>query len=86
LCCQYDNVIELEFGCKLYGEWGFLSIMLNNINKRTQAELSMLVVAFVWGTTFVMTKNALDDIGPFLFLGIRFIILMNYAFFLIYPG
>jgi drug/metabolite transporter (DMT)-like permease len=48
--------------------------MLNNINKRTQAELSMLVVAFVWGTTFVMTKNALDDIGPFLFLGIRFII------------
>ncbi len=48
--------------------------MLNNISKRSQAELSMLIVAFIWGTTFLMTKNALADIGPFLFLGIRFII------------
>lgn len=47
--------------------------MLKNISQRSQAELSMLLVAFVWGSTFVMTKNALVDIGPFLFLGIRFI-------------
>ncbi len=47
--------------------------MLSKISNRSQAEISMLIVAFIWGTTFVMTKNALADIGPFLFLGIRFI-------------
>jgi drug/metabolite transporter (DMT)-like permease len=40
--------------------------------KRTQAELSMLLVAIVWGSTFVLVKNSLAEIGPFLFLGIRF--------------
>lgn len=33
----------------------------------------MVLVAFIWGATFVIVKNALNDIGPFLFLGIRFI-------------
>ncbi len=47
--------------------------------KRALAELSMLFVALVWGTTFVIVKNALADIEPFLFLGLRFII----AFFFI---
>ncbi len=43
-------------------------------NKQTIAELSMLFVAFIWGTTFVIVKTALADIGPFLFLGLRFLI------------
>jgi drug/metabolite transporter (DMT)-like permease len=32
----------------------------------------MLFVACIWGTTFVIVKNALIDIGPFWFVGIRF--------------
>lgn len=48
--------------------------MINLKNKRTQAELSILAIAFVWGTTFVLVKDALADIGPFLFLGIRFLL------------
>lgn len=44
-----------------------------SINKRLQAELSMVIVACIWGTTFVIVKNALAEIGPLLFLGIRFI-------------
>lgn len=44
------------------------------LKKRTQAELSMLLVAIVWGSTFVIVKNSLLEIGPFLFLGIRFIL------------
>lgn len=44
------------------------------LNRRMQAELSMLLVACIWGTTFVIVKNALADIGPFLFLGIRFLL------------
>lgn len=43
-------------------------------NRQTQAEFSMLAVSFIWGSTFVLVKNALDDIGPFLFIGIRFIL------------
>ncbi len=43
------------------------------LKKRTEAELSMLLVAIVWGSTFVIVKNSLAEIGPFLFLGIRFI-------------
>lgn len=48
--------------------------MAKRLSKRAQADLGMLLVAFVWGSTFVITKNALADIGPFLFLGIRFIL------------
>ncbi|HWP98033.1 MAG TPA: DMT family transporter [Syntrophomonadaceae bacterium] len=47
---------------------------MNRFSKRTQAELSMLMVAFIWGATFVVVKDALRDIGPFLFLGLRFIL------------
>jgi len=46
---------------------------------RTKADLCMLLVACIWGSTFVIVKNALADIGPFLFLGIRFIL----AFFVL---
>src|SRR5665647_374134 len=41
---------------------------------RSRADLCMILVACIWGTTFVIVKNALADIGPFLFLGIRFIL------------
>lgn len=46
----------------------------NLLRNRTGAELSMLMVAFIWGTTFVIVKNGLNDIEPFLFLGLRFIL------------
>jgi len=46
--------------------------MIRKHSSRTKAEMCMLVVAFIWGTTFVVVKNALADIGPFLFVGIRF--------------
>lgn len=44
-----------------------------NIN-RTEAEFLMILVALIWGVTFVLVKNALADIGPYLFLGIRFVL------------
>ncbi|MEQ8200825.1 MAG: DMT family transporter [Syntrophomonadaceae bacterium] len=46
--------------------------MDRKFSMRTRADLSMLVVAFIWGATFVIVKNALADIGAFLFVGIRF--------------
>jgi drug/metabolite transporter (DMT)-like permease len=36
------------------------------------AELALAFVCLLWGATFVLVKNALDDISPTLFLAIRF--------------
>ena len=36
------------------------------------AELALAFVCLLWGSTFVLVKNALDDITPTLFLAIRF--------------
>lgn len=41
---------------------------------RMWADLSMVFVACIWGVTFVIVKNALADIGPFLFVGLRFLL------------
>lgn len=46
----------------------------NILRNRAGAEFSMLVVAFIWGTTFVIVKSGLNDIDPFLFLGLRFLL------------
>lgn len=58
---------------------------MHRISKRSQAELSMILVAFIWGTTFVVVKNALNDIGPFLFLGLRFLLAFVILTVLAYP-
>ncbi|SDF32644.1 DMT family transporter [Sporolituus thermophilus] len=42
------------------------------VSRRIVADLSLLFVTLIWGTTFVVVKNALADIGPFWFVGIRF--------------
>lgn len=39
---------------------------------RGRAELALAAVALIWGATFVLVKNALADISPALFLGLRF--------------
>lgn len=37
-----------------------------------QADFLLLCVAFIWGTTFIVVKNALADVTPFSFLALRF--------------
>lgn len=44
------------------------------MKKSTFADLSLLFVAFIWGTTFVLVQNAISTIEPFAFNGIRFFI------------
>jgi len=50
-------------------------MILNNIkiNKLFIADLSLLIVAMIWGGGFVVTKNILNYMSPFYFLGIRFV-------------
>ncbi|WP_160721231.1 DMT family transporter [Bacillus sp. USDA818B3_A] len=44
------------------------------MKKSLIADLSLLFVTFIWGTTFVLVQNAIDFLPPFAFNGIRFII------------
>lgn len=42
------------------------------LNKSRWADLSLLLVTLVWGSTFVIVKRAIEDLPPFPFLAIRF--------------
>ncbi len=44
------------------------------MNKRSRAELFLLLVTVIWGSTFVITKYVLQNAGPFLYTSIRFLI------------
>jgi drug/metabolite transporter (DMT)-like permease len=39
---------------------------------RTRAELYLLSITIVWGSTFVLTKFVLEDASPFAYISIRF--------------
>jgi drug/metabolite transporter (DMT)-like permease len=41
---------------------------------RIQANLLLLIVAAVWGTTFVAQQQVLEHLGPFLYTGLRFLL------------
>lgn len=49
------------------------------MKKQLWADGALLAVVIMWGYTFVAIKNALDEIEPFNFIMIRFVI----AFFLL---
>jgi len=41
---------------------------------RFRADLLLLLAAFIWGTAFVVQKNANQSMGPVLFVGLRFLL------------
>lgn len=41
---------------------------------RTKAELFLLSCTFIWGGTFVIVKEGLEDASPLLFIAVRFLI------------
>ena len=41
-------------------------------NKRILAQIGLIVVTIIWGTTFVIVKQALNDAPPFSFAALRF--------------
>lgn len=49
-------------------------IGVNGLNKRRLANLSLLAVTAVWGATFIVVKQATEDLPPYPFLAIRFAI------------
>ncbi|MEK5523263.1 DMT family transporter [Heyndrickxia sp. FSL W8-0423] len=53
------------------------------MNNKFLAELSLLFVAFIWGSTFVVVQNAIDLLPPLLFNAIRFF-LAGVIIFIVY--
>lgn len=54
------------------------------VKRSLYADLSLLLVAIIWGSGFVVTKNALNHITPFYLLAYRFgisFVLMGLVFF-----
>jgi drug/metabolite transporter (DMT)-like permease len=42
------------------------------VSPRTRAEVALLLNTVVWGSTFVLVKQALNDVSPLVFLAMRF--------------
>ncbi|MCI0331273.1 MAG: DMT family transporter [candidate division Zixibacteria bacterium] len=42
--------------------------------KRLRADLILLFVTLIWGSTFTVVKGALSDASPFFFLAVRFLL------------
>jgi len=47
---------------------------LSSVPARWKAELALVAIAFVWGSTFVLVKAALEDVSTLLFLALRFLL------------
>lgn len=52
------------------------------MSKRTQANLLLFLTAFIWGFAFVAQRAGMEDIGPFLFSGIRMVLGATALFFI----
>jgi drug/metabolite transporter (DMT)-like permease len=51
--------------------------------KTAKADLALIAVTAIWGCTFLLVQNALHDVSPILFLGLRFAV-ASCALFLVY--
>ena len=51
--------------------------------KTLRADLALIGVTAIWGCTFLLVQNALHDVSPILFLGLRFAV-ASCALYLVY--
>lgn len=65
--------------------WGEINLKEKVISKTLLWDLSLLLVAIVWGGGFVVTKNALAVITPLYFLALRFMIAGVIMAIIFYP-
>jgi drug/metabolite transporter (DMT)-like permease len=42
------------------------------LSKRIRADIALTITAFIWGSTFVVVKDALLDVSVFVYLAVRF--------------
>ncbi len=53
------------------------------MTKKTLAQIGLIFTTFIWGATFVLVKDALNDAPPFWFGGIRFFIAFGLTLLLV---
>jgi drug/metabolite transporter (DMT)-like permease len=56
------------------------------MSQRTKAEALLVLVTFIWGSTFVIVKEALNDASPLAFIAIRFSAAGLLLFFVLRKG
>jgi len=56
------------------------------MTQRTKAEILLVIVTFIWGSTFVIVKEALNDASPIPFLALRFTVAGVLLFFVLKSG
>jgi len=56
------------------------------LSRRLQADLSIIGLSAIWGCTFVVSKRALTDISPLLFITVRFVAASLPLWFLVPRG
>lgn len=56
------------------------------MTQRTKAEILLVIVTFIWGSTFVIVKEALNDASPIPFLALRFTVAGVLLFFVLKCG
>ena len=54
--------------------------------QKTLAQIGMIVTTMIWGITFVMIKDALNDAGPYMFAFLRFGLACILGFVYTYNG
>lgn len=57
-----------------------------SLSRRLQADLWIVVLSAIWGSTFVVSKRALDDISPLLFVLVRFTIASALLYWMVPRG
>lgn len=45
---------------------------MTHSDPRTKAELILFSITFIWGSTFIVTKDLLASVSPFVYIGLRF--------------
>jgi drug/metabolite transporter (DMT)-like permease len=55
------------------------------LSRRLKADALLILVTFIWGTTFVIVKNALQDASPPWFIALRFLFAGALLFLLMAP-
>ena len=55
------------------------------LSQQRQAELSLVFLTMIWGTTFIATRTALAGVSPLMLLGIRFAVGFITLFVLFFP-
>ena len=57
--------------------WAYHRALLRQVSpfvNRVRANLLLLVISLIWGAAFVAQSQAMADVGPMLFTGVRFLI------------